>query len=92
VIIMMKSSKIKALADRISADPEVCGGRPCIRGTRIRVSDILEMLAQGASSDDIVSGYPYLDKNDVAAALSYGAGAVGDGRRPATGMRRPRQM
>lgn len=66
----------KTLADRISVDPEVCGGRPCIRGTRVRVSDILDMIAHGASPDDIVSGYPYLDKDDVAAALSYAARAV----------------
>ena len=73
---MRYSSGTKAFADRISVDPEVCGGRPCIRGTRIRVSDILDMIADGASPDDIVTGYPYLDMDDVAAALRYAARAV----------------
>ena len=70
------SSRTKTVADRISVDPEICGGRPCIRGTRVRVSDILDMIADGASPDDIVTGYPYLDRDDVAAALSYAARAV----------------
>jgi uncharacterized protein (DUF433 family) len=68
--------RTKAIVDRISVDPEICGGRPCIRGTRVRVSDILDMIADGASPDEIVEGYPYLDKDDVAAALSYAARAV----------------
>jgi uncharacterized protein (DUF433 family) len=70
------SSGTRTVADRISVDPEICGGRPCIRGTRVRVSDILDMIADGASPDDIVKGYPYLDRDDVAAALSYAARAV----------------
>jgi uncharacterized protein (DUF433 family) len=66
----------KALADRISVDPEICGGRPCIRGTRVRVSDILDMISHDVSPDEIVRDYPYLDRADIAAALAYAAQAV----------------
>ena len=59
--------------DRITVNPEVCGGRPCIRGLRIRVKDILEMLAGGATSEDILRDYPYLEAADIAAALEYAA-------------------
>ena len=58
---------------RITIDPNVCGGRPCIRGMRIRVSDILEMLAGGASQDEILEDYPYLEAADIAAALDFAA-------------------
>lgn len=66
----------RALADRISVDPEICGGRPCIRGTRVRVSDVLDMISHGVSPDDIVRDYPYLDRDDVSAALTYAAHAI----------------
>ncbi|MGE5153586.1 MAG: DUF433 domain-containing protein [Bdellovibrio bacteriovorus] len=58
---------------RITIDPSICGGRPCIRGMRIRVSDILEMLASGASQTDILEDYPYLEAADIAAALEFAA-------------------
>lgn len=58
---------------RITVDPAVCGGGPCIRGMRIRVSDILEMLASGASQSDILGDYPYLEAADIAAALEFAA-------------------
>jgi uncharacterized protein (DUF433 family) len=58
---------------RITVDPRVCGGRPCIRGMRIRVSDILGMLASGASQAEILEDYPYLEAEDIAAALDYAA-------------------
>ena len=58
---------------RITIDPNVCGGRPCIRGMRIRVSDILGMLASGASQAEILEDYPYLEAEDIAAALDYAA-------------------
>jgi uncharacterized protein (DUF433 family) len=58
---------------RITIDPNVCGGRPCIRGIRIRVSDILEMLAAGASQAEILEDYPYLEAADIAGALEYAA-------------------
>lgn len=57
--------------DRITSDPQVCGGRPVIRGLRIRVSDILDMLAGGASRADILRDYPYLEDDDISAALEY---------------------
>lgn len=58
---------------RITIDPNVCGGKPCIRGMRIRVSDILSMLAAGASQDEILEDYPYLEAEDIAAALDFAA-------------------
>jgi uncharacterized protein (DUF433 family) len=61
---------------RIAVDPGICGGRPCIRGTRVRVSDIVDMLAEGATAAEIVEDYPYLSLEDVAAALKYAAMAV----------------
>jgi uncharacterized protein (DUF433 family) len=58
---------------RISVDPGVCGGRPVIKGTRVRVTDVLEMLAGGATTGEIVNDFPYLSEEDVLAALSYAA-------------------
>lgn len=58
---------------RITIDPNVCGGKPCIRGMRIRVSDILSMLAAGASQDEILEDYPYLEADDISAALDFAA-------------------
>ena len=58
---------------RITTDPAVCGGRPCIRGMRIRVSDILDMLAGGASRSEILRDFPYLEDADITAALQYAA-------------------
>lgn len=58
---------------RITIDPNICGGRPCIRGMRIRVSEILEMLASGASQTDILEEYPYLEAADIAPALEFAA-------------------
>ncbi len=59
--------------NRITVDPEVCGGRPCIRGLRIRVRDILGMLAGGATCEEILEDYPYLESDDITAALEYAA-------------------
>jgi uncharacterized protein (DUF433 family) len=59
--------------DRITSDPAILGGRPCIRGMRVRVKDILDLLASGASRADILKDYPYLEDNDIAAALEYAA-------------------
>jgi uncharacterized protein (DUF433 family) len=63
------------LLDRVSIDPSVCGGRPCIRGTRIWVSLILDMLAGGMSEADLRAEYPELTREDVLAAIAYGAEA-----------------
>ncbi len=61
------------LLDRITLDPEQCGGRPCIRGLRIRVKDVLDLLAAGAGTDEILEDYPYLEAEDVAAVLEFAA-------------------
>ena len=58
---------------RITVDPNVCGGRPCIRGMRIRVKDILDMLAAGAGREQILADYPYLESDDIVAALQFAA-------------------
>ena len=59
--------------DRITFNPNQCGGRPCIRRMRIRVKDILEMLASGASAAEILESFPYLEQEDIQAALEYAA-------------------
>ncbi len=59
--------------DRITTNPEVLGGRPCIRGLRVRVKDILDLLASGVSRTEILRDYPYLEDDDIAAALEYAA-------------------
>jgi uncharacterized protein (DUF433 family) len=58
---------------RITIEEGKCGGRPCIRGLRIRVSDILELLAAGASFEEILADYPFLEREDVLAAVEYAA-------------------
>lgn len=58
---------------RITFDPELCGGRPCIRGMRVRVTDILDLLAAGASRDEILEDYPDLEIEDITAALQFAA-------------------
>ena len=66
------------LLDRISIDPAVCGGKPCVRGTRIWVSLILDLLASGMSEAEVISQYPALKREDILAALAYGAEAARD--------------
>lgn len=61
------------LAERITIEPGKCGGRPCIRGLRIRVKDILSLLAAGASHQEILQDYPDLEEADILAALNYAA-------------------
>lgn len=58
---------------RISVDPEVCHGKPCIRGTRIFISVILDNLAAGQTIDQVIESYPGLTTEDIQAALSYAA-------------------
>jgi uncharacterized protein (DUF433 family) len=58
---------------RITIRPEHCAGRPCIRGLRVRVKDILDLLASGASQGEILADYPYLEPGDITAALEYAA-------------------
>ena len=59
--------------DRVSWDPAVMGGKPCIRGLRIRVCDVLELLAHGAAIEEILSDYPCLERDDILAAIGYAA-------------------
>lgn len=61
--------------ERIHVDAAICGGRPHIRGTRVRVSDILDLLANGVPQSEILADYPYLNEADLRAALAFGAAA-----------------
>lgn len=65
---------------RITVDPEVCHGKPCIRGMRYPVEVLLDLLAGGMSEDDILSDYPDLEREDLRAALSFAARALRGGR------------
>jgi len=65
------------LLNRIVVNPKVMTGKPVIKGTRIPVEQILKLLAQGLSSDDILKDYPHLKKNDITAALLYAAKIMG---------------
>jgi uncharacterized protein (DUF433 family) len=66
---------MESLSERITVDPEKCGGRPCIRGLRVRVNDILDMLAGGSSREEILGDYPYLEDDDITAALKFASQA-----------------
>ncbi len=61
------------LLRRITLEPGKCGGRPCIRGMRIRVQDILDMLAADTPEETILRDYPYLEHDDIRAAVAYAA-------------------
>ena len=63
----------QSLLERISIDPEICFGKPCIRGTRIWVSLIVEFLAAGNTEEEILEAYPYLEHEDILAAVEYSA-------------------
>ena len=58
---------------RITIDDAQCGGRPCIRGMRIRVTDILELLGAGATVEEVLLDYPYLEREDILASIEYAA-------------------
>ena len=62
-----------SLLDRITIEPGKCGGKPCIRGMRIRVSDILEMLGDGVSMEEILADFPDLEREDILASLQFAA-------------------
>ena len=64
---------MKNWRDRISIDPNICHGKPCIKGTRIWVSLIVDNLASGATEDEILEAYPSLRRDDIRAALAYAA-------------------
>ncbi len=62
--------------DRISVDPQVCSGKPCIRGTRIMVSNILGMIAGGYTMERVLQAYPELTREDIVAALDYASQVI----------------
>lgn len=62
---------MKEIMERITVDPEQCGGRPCIRGMRIRVTDVLDLLAAGLSVSEILDEMPALEREDIEAALRF---------------------
>jgi uncharacterized protein (DUF433 family) len=61
------------LLQRITIEPDKCGGRPCVRGTRLRVVDVLQLLSAGASLEEILEDYPFLERDDILAAIEYAA-------------------
>ena len=61
------------LLDRITRDPAVMGGRPCIRGMRVTVGAVVGLLAAGRTREEVLEAYPYLEPDDIQAALSYAA-------------------
>ena len=67
-----------SLLERITVEPGKCGGRPCIRETRLRVLDVLELLAAGASHEEILADYAFLEAADIQAALLYAARQADD--------------
>ena len=64
------------MEDRISVDPAICAGKPCIRGTRIMVKNILGMIAGGYDAARLLSAYPELTREDIAAALEYASAVI----------------
>jgi len=64
------------IAERITVDPEQCGGRPCIRGMRIRVTDVLDLLAAGLGIEQVLEEMPVLERADVEAALRFASQRV----------------
>jgi uncharacterized protein (DUF433 family) len=75
VAIVPRRKTNEALLDRISSDPEICGGRPCIKGTRMRVVDIVEAIGHGATQEELLRDFDYLTAEDISAALLYAAQA-----------------
>ena len=65
------------LADRITVDPAQCGGRPCVRGLRIRVTDVLDLLASGLSAAQVIEELPDLELEDVTACLRFASRRLG---------------
>ncbi|MBK9989967.1 MAG: DUF433 domain-containing protein [Verrucomicrobia bacterium] len=61
------------LLSRITIEADKCGGRPCIRSYRLRVKDVLELLAHGASWEEILADYPFLEADDIRASLEFAA-------------------
>jgi uncharacterized protein (DUF433 family) len=64
------TARVNQIADRITVDPEQCGGRPCVRGMRIRVSDVLDLFAAGLTASEILDEMPDLESEDLQACLT----------------------
>jgi uncharacterized protein (DUF433 family) len=58
---------------RITIDPAICGGRPVVTGTRMRISEVLDLLSNGVTESEIAADFPYLNAADIRACLSYAA-------------------
>ena len=67
---------MSALLDRITIEEGKCGGKPCIRGMRMRVQDVLEMLVAGMSYEEILADFEYLELDDIRASIAYAAAQV----------------
>jgi len=63
----------QSLLSRITIEPGKCGGKPCIRGKRMRVTDILDLLSSGASYEEVLNDYSFLERDDILAAIAYAA-------------------
>lgn len=74
----MRYIDIMSMNKHIVIDPDVCHGKPCIKGTRIMVSNILNLLSHGASVEEVLEGYPQITREDVYEALSYAESMVKD--------------
>jgi uncharacterized protein (DUF433 family) len=70
---MKQTREATVLFERITVNPDICGGKPCIRGLRFPVSRLLGLLAAGETEDTILRAYPYLEPEDIDEALSYAA-------------------
>jgi uncharacterized protein (DUF433 family) len=68
---MQEGTFMAKLAERITVDPEQCGGRPCIRGMRIRVTDVLDLLANGLTAAQVLEELPDLEPEDIEACLRF---------------------
>lgn len=65
--------RMNPLLSRITVEAGKCGGRPCVRGYRLRVKDVLELLAHGANWEEILTDYPFLEADDIRACLEFAA-------------------
>jgi uncharacterized protein (DUF433 family) len=72
-LILNQENTMPNLIDRITINPDQCGGRPCIRGMRIRVIDVLDLFAAGLNAEQILEELPDLEMDDIKAALNYAA-------------------
>ena len=73
ILKLKEANPLNDQLSRISVDPQICFGKPCIRGTRIWVSLLLDFLASGASMEQLLADYPQLQRDDLLAAIAYGA-------------------